>query len=73
MKILIINPPSQFKVIEHPDQYGNSYLESDDYGDFPPLGSLYVLTHLDTKLPQHQTYFIDCIAEKVSHEDYLEH
>lgn len=68
MRVLILNPPDRFKVIEHPDQQGDGYLESDDFGRFPPLGALYVLSHLEKYAPQHQIFFKDCVAEGISHE-----
>jgi len=67
MKVLIINPPDENAVIEHPDEQGEGFLESDDFGDFPPLGALYVLSYLEKHRPHHEFYFLDCIGEKLSH------
>ena len=74
MKILLLNPPDEFKLPEYPDDKGNEYIESDDFGHFPPLGALYVLTYLEENSEGHELFFKDCIAEHVSHEglkDYI--
>lgn len=68
MKVLFINPPDENTVQEFPDESGEGYLEADDYGYFPPLGMLYVLSYAEKKYPEHEYFFIDCIGEKVSHE-----
>ena len=47
MKIAFVNPPDRNTVIEFPDDKGDSFLEADDYGYFPPLGLLYVLSYLE--------------------------
>jgi len=67
MKILMINPPAENTVIENPDEDGEGFLESDDFGFFPPLGMLYVLSYLEKHTSGHQLYFKDCIAEHISH------
>ncbi|MBF0135246.1 MAG: B12-binding domain-containing radical SAM protein [Magnetococcales bacterium] len=41
-------------------------MEADDFGLFPPLGALYVLTYLQEHSTGHQLHFIDCIAEKIT-------
>lgn len=68
MRILLLNPPDENAVQEFPDENGEGFLEADDYGSFPPLGALYVLTYSKNKFPQHEYFFIDCIGEKVSHQ-----
>ena len=67
MKILIINPPFENFVVEYADEKGSSFIETADFGAFPPLGPLYVLSYLEKFLPGHELYFIDCIAEKVAY------
>ncbi|HIB01982.1 MAG TPA: hypothetical protein EYO31_09040, partial [Phycisphaerales bacterium] len=69
MKILIINPPDRYKCIENPDAKGNAFLESDDYGAFPPLGALYVLSYLEKNTIGHDLYFRDCVGENLDHDD----
>ncbi len=72
MKILMLNPPDQYTVIEHPDEENDGsekFIETVDYGLFPPLGLLYVLTYLEQNTDGHEFYFKDCIAEKISHDD----
>ena len=69
MRILFLNPPDENKVSENPDEKGDEYIESDDFGHFPPLGLLYVLSYLEENTGNHEIAFKDCIAEHVSHED----
>ncbi len=66
MRVLFINPPALNTVIENPDEKGREFLEADAFGDFPPLGLLYVLSHLEAKT-DHQCYFFDCVAERMSY------
>ena len=56
MNILIINPPTENTVIENPDEQGEEFLEADSFGDFPPLGALYVLAHLETHAAGHKFF-----------------
>ncbi len=72
MNIVIINPPDRNTIVEFPDEKGDSFLEADDYGYFPPLGALYVLSYAEKYAPEHNYYFIDCVAEQVDHEDLIE-
>ena len=69
----MLNPPDQYTVIEHPDEEKENgdgkFIEAEDYGLFPPLGLLYVLTYLEQNTQGHQFYFKDCIAENISHDD----
>jgi anaerobic magnesium-protoporphyrin IX monomethyl ester cyclase len=67
MRVLLVNPPTENTVIENPDEKGEEFLEADAFGDFPPLGALYVLSHLNAKT-DHECLFVDCVAERVSHE-----
>lgn len=69
MKILLINPPSENTVPEFSDEKGNSYVEIEDFGAFPPLGALYVLSYCKQKYPQHEYHFIDCVGEKISYNE----
>lgn len=72
MNIVIINPPDENTIVEFPDENGVSFLEADDYGYFPPLGALYVLSYLEKNTTGHNLYFIDCVAEQISHEKLIE-
>ncbi|MBL7777671.1 MAG: B12-binding domain-containing radical SAM protein [Chitinophagales bacterium] len=63
MKVLIINPPQKNTIKEYPDDNGQGYVETDDYGYFPPLGALYILSYAEKKLPQHEYFFKDCVGE----------
>lgn len=69
MKILILNPPAENTIIEFPNEEGESYIETEDFGYFPPLGALYVLSYLEKHSAGHDLYFKDCIAEKIKHKD----
>ncbi len=69
MKIAFINPPDKNTVIELPNEKGDSFLEADDYGHFPPLGLLYVLSYLEKHTTGHEFFFFDCPSELMSHED----
>lgn len=69
MKVLFINPPDELKVPAAPDEEGQSFLDSDKYGNFPPLGMLYVLSYLEKEHPAIEIIYKDCIAEHVSHEE----
>jgi anaerobic magnesium-protoporphyrin IX monomethyl ester cyclase len=68
MKVLFLNPPDKNTVPEAPDDSGEGYLEADDYGYFPPLGMLYVLSYTEKKHPHHQYFFIDAVGEKLDYE-----
>ena len=72
MKILFINPPDENKVSENPDEQGDEYIESDDFGYFPPLGLLYVLSYLEKNTTGHEIVFKDCVAERISHSELKE-
>lgn len=67
MKVIIINPPAENTVQEFPDSEGEGYLEADDYGYFPPLGPLYVLSYAEKHVPHHTYYFVDAVGEKLSY------
>ena len=54
MKIFFLNPPDENKVSENPDEQGDEYIESDDFGHFPPLGLLYVLSYLEENTKNHE-------------------
>ncbi|MEG3618531.1 radical SAM protein [Magnetovibrio sp. PR-2] len=65
----MINPPALNTVVEHPDEHGEEFLEADSFGEFPPLGILYVLSHLEAHTEGHEFFFKDCVAERISYED----
>jgi radical SAM superfamily enzyme YgiQ (UPF0313 family) len=69
MKILFLNPPAEYTIKEYPDESGDSYLETEDFGYFPPLGILYVLSFLEKHTSGHDIYFKDCVAEGISHKE----
>ena len=67
MKILFVNPPAEFTIPEAPREDGKTFVGSEDFGAFPPLGMLYVLSYLEKHAPGHQIVFKDCIGENISH------
>ncbi len=69
MRILMINPPDLNKVVENPDEKGEEFLEADSFGDFPPLGALYVLSYLEANTSGHQLFFKDCVAERLRYAE----
>lgn len=69
MKILIINPPDENVVAEFKASDGTGFLEASDFGKFPPLGPLYVISYAKEKLPEHDYFFLDCVAEEISHNE----
>ena len=75
MKVLFLNPPDFNKIAEMTaDEKSQEYLESDDFGAFPPLGIMYVMAYLEKHGPHHKLYFKDCVAERIGHiylSDYV--
>ncbi len=67
MKILLLNPPCENMVKEMSDEHGKDFIDSDDFGYFPPLGLLYILSSTEKKYPEHKYFFLDCVAEKISY------
>jgi radical SAM superfamily enzyme YgiQ (UPF0313 family) len=70
MRILLLNPPAQHTAREYVDPANpadHGLLETEDFGLFPPLGLLYILAALKRSAPEHDAFFLDCIAEKVGH------
>lgn len=69
MKILLLNSLNENVLPEYPDEKGESYIDTKDFGRFPPLGLLYILTYLENNTSGHELYFKDCIAEAISYKD----
>jgi len=72
MRILLLNPPAEYAAREYVDPDNptdRGLLETRDFGLFPPLGLLYVLSALKKVVPEHEALFLDCIAEKIGHQD----
>lgn len=70
MKIVMINPPAENVRTGNPDE--ENFLDTKDFGLFPPLGMLYVFSYLEAKTTGHQLYFKDCVGEKMSHAQLRE-
>ncbi len=68
MNVLLINPPTENLVEAYKRKDGKAGLDSPEFGTFPPLGLLYILSYLEKYAPQHKLYLIDCVSEKVSYE-----
>lgn len=74
MRILLLNPPSEYTVAEYADRSDSperGSVEVEDFGLFPPLGLLYILSSLKQTTPEHELFFIDCIAEHLGHAELL--
>ncbi len=67
MKILMINPPEEYTVFENASEESLAFIDGDDFGKFPPLGMLYVMSYLENNTSGHVLSFIDCVAEKVKY------
>lgn len=63
MKIMFINPPNLNLI-----KISNWELKSGDYGQFPPLGLLYVASYLK-KNSNHQIHILDTIVEKLDYDE----
>jgi anaerobic magnesium-protoporphyrin IX monomethyl ester cyclase len=68
MKIMFINPPDENTISEAPFEDGESFIEPEDFGKFPPLGLLYVLSYLEQNTTGHELSLVDCVGEGLSHE-----
>jgi hypothetical protein len=74
MKVLFLNPPDFNKVSESTaDEKSQEYIESDDFGAFPPLGIMYVMAYLEKQAPHHKLYFKDCVAERYGHKNLIDY
>ena len=72
MNILLLNPPNENTVPEFADEKGEGYVEVEDFGYFPPLGALYILSYAEKKYPEHKYFFMDCVGEKLSYKQIEE-
>jgi radical SAM superfamily enzyme YgiQ (UPF0313 family) len=72
MRIVLLNPPSEHTVAEYSNRSNpseNGAVEIEDFGLFPPLGLLYILASLKQKAPEHEVFFLDCVAEHIGHAE----
>ncbi|MBF0268009.1 MAG: B12-binding domain-containing radical SAM protein [Alphaproteobacteria bacterium] len=67
MKVLLVNPPAENVRSGNPDE--EQFLDTKDFGLFPPLGLLYVYSYLEAHSQGHELHFHDCVGEKLSHQD----
>lgn len=68
MKILLINPPVENMIQSYAYSDGKQNLDSHDFGNFPPLGILYIAAYLEKYSPEHKIFVIDCVSEKISYD-----
>jgi len=68
VKILMLNPPMQWTVLENADEEGEAFIDTHEFGHFPPLGALYVLSYLEKHTSGHELFFTDCVAEHITHD-----
>lgn len=69
MRILMINPPDAHTIPEWSLERSDTFVEVSDYGRYPPLGLLYVLSYLEAHTRGHELRLIDCVGEGLSHAD----
>ena len=58
----------QWTVLENADEEGEAFIDTHEFGNFPPLGALYVLSYLEKHTSGHELFFTDCVAEHISHD-----
>lgn len=58
----------QWTVLENADEEGEAFIDTHEFGYFPPLGALYVLSYLEKHSPGHELFFTDCVAEQITHD-----
>jgi len=68
MNILLINPPEDNLIKNFAYDDGSQCLDSPDFGQFPPLGILYIASYLEKFAPEHKVYLLDCVSEKISYD-----
>ena len=66
MRILLLNPPSENTILEAPNGDGRAVLEPLDFGVFPPLGLLYVMSYLEQNSSGYALFLRDCVAEGIT-------
>ena len=63
----MVNPPAENILSGNNDETG--FIDTGDFGYFPPLGMLYVVSYLEEHTEGHEIFFKDCIAEQITHEE----
>lgn len=69
MRILLVNPPQTHTIREWAREGSDEFIEVKDYGRYPPLGLLYIISYLEAHTEGHELFFLDCVGEKKSHAD----
>lgn len=74
MNILFVNPPAENTILEQTSDKKKDYefMEVADLGSYPPLGMLYVASYLEKHTQNHKIHFIDCVGERLTHEELTE-
>ena len=68
MKILFLQPPVGNRMKIFSSDLDKSHLDVTSKYLFPPLGLLYILSYLKKHNPDNDLYFLDCVAEKINHD-----
>ena len=68
MRILLLNPPADNTILESPDENGRAVIEPQDFGRFPPLGLLYIISYLESNSSGHDLFLKDCVGEGITQE-----
>ncbi len=68
MNVLLINPPEENLIQSYAYPDGKVGIDSPDFGKFPPLGLMYILSYLEKHAPEHKLFLIDCVSEKISYD-----
>lgn len=74
LTVLFVNPPPENTILEQTSDRSKDYefMEVADLGSYPPLGLLYVASYLEKHNPNTKIHFIDCVGERVDHQELIE-
>lgn len=72
MKILFINPPADNLIDAYKNKNGDVGIDIANYGKFPPLGLLYILSYIEKYAPHHELHLMDCGSENITYKQLEE-
>ena len=72
MKILFINPPADNLIDAYKNKNGDIGIDIANYGKFPPLGLLYILSYIEKYAPHHELHLMDCGSENITYKQLEE-
>jgi len=72
MKILFINPPADNLIDAYKNKDGDIGIDIANYGKFPPLGLLYILSYIEKYAPHHELHLMDCGSENITYKQLEE-